>query len=355
MRSFLVTLLSLFLIACVEYEAPPEVQIEQPADGIYRTGDPITLLFSEPVRRGTFGIRVWQGERDIELDLLATSPLLHTCGLSESPCGDATLAMADDRMSATILLDSEGLGQPDVPLALEVVAGLTNDLGSDRIAPAWFDFQFKPNDADIPDPVEPIEFEDGVYMIVAVIDEPLPTVISLMSHFIATEDGRIAMVGAEADELGDAPRNTKDPEQLEIDVSDQGFAVFAEGTIRENEDGRFIATDPFPIRVTLGPIVVDLTGVRFNGFLLPGEDGHENIEGTLSFETLILDTGVGDPFEYEASSTTFCANFVPPELVPEGTPEICGDQCGGAVGGTCLPPEGFPLNGICDEGSGESE
>lgn len=345
------------LAACVEYDAPTEVTLDQPADGIYRVGDTLTLRFSQAIDAATLGIRVWPGERDIEGALLAYDPSQAVCTPGASECGTTTLVVAPDRLTATVDLDPEGLGQADVPLSLEVVPGLVGATGADRVAAAFFDFQFKPSDEDL-DPTEPFEFQSGAYMIVATVEQPLPTVISIMGDFLVTEDGRLAMAGAEADEIGEAPRNTKNPEELQIDASEQGFTVYATGNVRGADGETFVTTDPFDITITIGPITILLEGVRMNGIMEPLEGSeHDSIAGTLSYQRVVLSGALSH--EYEAGSVSFCANYIPPELVPEGTPEVCGDLCGAVVEGTCMPAGDFPSNGVCDpdeepEG-GESE
>ena len=347
-RPILLVLFATLSFGCT-YEPPPDVVLEQTEDGVFRVGDSLILAFSAPVDPTTLAIRIHSGDRDIEgLLTHLDEPLMATCHPADSPCGEDTeLVMSDDRLSASVTLHPDTLGQPDVPLTLEVLTGLTGDSGIATGTEYWFDFQFKPTEEDLVNSTEPIEFENGVYIIGAQVDQPLPVIVTLLTDFVVLPDGRMAMVGAEGDEIGDAPKNTMNPDELVVDESDQGFAVFATGRIRVSEGERFVESEPFEIKVIIGPVTATLEGVRMNGIMVADENGGvDRIEGTLSYTAITMQTGTGDPFLYDADSTTFIALYVPEEKIPEGTPQVCGDTCG-AVTGVCDQPESFPGDDIC--------
>ena len=348
--ALITALLTVLWTGCT-YEPPPEVSLVQVQDGVFRLGEDIVMEFSVPVDPETLGIRIFPGDVDIEGLLIHTdSPHLDTCRPGDSPCPRNTVfTIAEDRLSATLTLDPEDLGQADVPLALEILEGLKGDNGVTTGTSYWFHFQFKPTDQTLEDSTEDVEFVDGVYLIFGTVDEPLPVILQLMSEFIVLPDGRVAMAGAESDNLEGYPRNTTDPAGLYIDDTDQGFVVFAYAEMRSVNNERFVTSEPFAIFLVIGPVEVELFGVVMTGIIVTDETtGHDRIEGTLSYDGITMSTGGGPTFDYEANSTTFVADYVPPELVPEGTPRVCGDNCGAVVAGTCLPPEGFPREDFCE-------
>jgi len=320
-----------------------------PAEGTFYVGDPLQLSFDRPIERDSLVIRVWPGARDVEREMLSDSvPLLEHCTHTSSPCGATALVVHDDRLGATIEFDRETLGKPDVPFILEVLPGVKGDNGAETGRSVWFDFQFKP----LPEaPEEAIPFDAGYYIIVAKTDQP-PATMSLVTDVMVLADGRVALAGGEADEIGDAPKNTTDPTKLRMDDSPLGYAVFALGRIRLSEEGeRFLETDPFAISVTQGPVRVLLEGTRITcKVVVNPETGHDRLDGTLSWEKITLFAGTTDPleYEYEAGGTTIdAADYVSPDLVPEGAPSVCGDLCG-VVTAQCEPPEGFPGEDFCE-------
>ena len=113
---------------------------------------------------------------------------------------------------------------------------------------------------------------------------------------------------------------------------------------REEEE-RFVTTHPFTIHVTQGPLGIDLAGVRICGKVFT-QEGHDHMEGTLSFESATLFSGETE-FEYDGGTTTFIGRYAPEEVVPEGAPDICNDICGAVVLGQCDPPNGFPPDEFC--------
>lgn len=353
-------LLSLFLWAvasgCVlteDYNPPPEAKLRSPETGTFFVGDSLVLEFSKPINPDTLVVQVWPGELDLENELIADAPLLANCTTASSPCGTATFTLSEDRMEATLTLDPAGLGQADVPYALEVTDALRGEDGVKRGVPAWFNFQFKPARPDVSNngtnngTGEPIEFEDGVYIVVGTIMDPLPATLNLVTDMQVLSDGRLAFSGAEGDEIEGAAKNTANPEELTIDAGPEGFAILGYGTIVLSDSGeRFLESEPLLVELKLGPIIVALTDLRLTGKVFLNEaTGHDKIEGTISFASVVV-TINDNPTEYEAGSTTFVADWVAPELVPEGTPMVCGEVCG-VVTGVCNPPADFPAEEFC--------
>lgn len=331
--------------AC-DYVEPPQPALDRPETGTFFVGDSLHLSFSSAIEASSLSITVWPDLRDIENELPDTAvPLLEGCTAATSPCDTTALTVDADGLGASLSFDPENLGRPDVPLILEVEPGLTSKNGAHTSTSRFFDFQFKPVrvvDADV-------EFTEGCWIIVAVIEEPVPNIITLIAHMKKGPAGRIAVAGAEGDEKPGKPKNTKDPEELMVDAGEKGFAVFVYGTLtKTDDDERFFETDPFVLELRLGPIVVKVLDTRFTGKLVTdAETGDDRIEGTLSFSSINLDSGNGNPYDFPAGGTTFEAIYAPPDICPAGRPDVCGDLCG-AVQVQCDPPLDFPGEGFCE-------
>lgn len=345
-------LLALALGGCAEYDAPPNVELVPPPTGTFYVGDPIRLSFSQPIDGSTLAVRIWPDERNIEYELIAETPALDRCTPGGSECGSNGLELDDDRLGATLWLDSETLGRPDVPQILEVMPGLVGDNGARVNRALQFDFQFKPLEVD----AEPVAFQAGGYTIVAILEEPLPAIINLIADMERGPGNQVAALACEGDPLPGMPENTGVPEELEVDRTEQGYVIFAYATLREAEDGtRFYESDPFDINLTFGPIRALVAGTRLTGKITEDDDGHDRIDGTMSFDSLSIDVGGSAQYDYPPGTTTFVAQWVEDERMPEGAPRICGDQCG-AVTTQCFPDPAFPGAGYCGtpvEGSGD--
>jgi len=335
-------LFALAFAACA-YDPPPEASIDIPPDGAFLVGDPLTLRFSEPIDPATLAIRVWPSTRDLEGEIPADeSPLLDTCRLADAPCGDADLILAEDGTSAEVVLARSTLGAPGLPLILEVTRDLADLGGAARGIPEYFDVQFsprrEPNTA-------PVEFDDGVYIIVAEIDDPLPAVITLVTDIKVIPDGSLALAAAEGDEIGDAPKNTRDPAELEVDSTENGFALFAWGFVQQKDGARYIDTDPIEVYLSLGVVLV-IHDIRITGTIVHDDElDSDRIDGTVSFSGITLNPGDGEA-DSPAGNKSFTADRAPDALVPAGTPRVCGNLCG-AVSGQCEPPFDFPGVGMC--------
>ena len=327
-----------------EYDAPPAVDLNLPSTGTFFVGDTLELTFSEEIKPNSLKIRVWSGERTLDQDLVNTTPLLDKCSVDKGCSSDVEFTLNDDGKSATIVLPSDGLGQPDVPLVLEILEGLEDQGGTATGTALWYDFQFKPDGTGPSE--DPIEFEDGIYILVGQISDPLPATLRIFLDMKVQETGEIAMVGAEANVIGTAPVNTNNPDELHIDETDTGFVIHQTGWVRLNNDERFMETDPTPVTIKIGPLSIILADVRITGKIEPHTDGHDIIRGTLSFSGVTLDSGNG-PLEYDGGNCTVTAEYVEREEVQGGMPALCTDLCGG-VPSQCDPPAGFPDASFCE-------
>lgn len=332
-------------VSCEEYDPPPEANLIQPEGGAYSEGDTIEIEFTEPVVEESLRFQVWPNERDPENEIVdGTKPLVDECGADET-CGDLTIELVDGGSKAHLILEGE-LGTPGRPLLIELLPGLRDAAGNDTGVASTWDIQFK---AATGVNTEPVEFDDGTYILVAQVNEPIPTVLTLMSHLKVLEDGRFALAGAEGDEINGDAKNTRNPENLVVDETSQGWVAHAVGYVTLAEDGkRLMETDPFDLVLPVGHLVVELEQVRVFADIVKNPDtGKDRLDGTLAFESLTLRNG-DQSNNQPGGSTALIADFVPPEIEPEGIPKLCENLCGIVVEGYCEPPEDFPEPAFCE-------
>ena len=331
------------------YNSPPVIELVPSDEGGYKVGDDLVLSFSEPVQTDSLSVRIWYAKRDIEGELDVTrEPLLDLCGGVEGDCDGAELKVADDRLSATLVLPEEGLGEPDVPMTLEVLSGLLDDAGHPTGISSFFDFQFLPS---FEATGNTVSFNEGFFVIGASINEPIQGVnLKLIGEIIADDSGRIAIAMGDADPIGDAPKNTMDPSTLEMDKTDQGYGVHAMGALVEVENGdRFLETEKFAVNIRIDNLQIVLQGLMLSAKIVDMGDEGELLDGTLTYQNLDLINKVDDKLihSYEGGNpVTFQGRSIPSELVPEGAPTVCDEPCGGLTA-QCEPPEEFPEEGMC--------
>lgn len=330
-----------------EYNAPPEVSLELQADGTIPSGEPISMLFSEPIEAGSLALRLLPAERDIEKELVpGVEPVLGRCDVASSPCEGAALAVADDGMSATLTLP-DGLAPLGSPLVLEVAAGLSDRDGAAWTIPVLRDFQISPSGGGNG---EPVAFEPGHYVLLAETTQPIPAVIRIIADIKVLEDGTFRLAGGKGKPLDGKPRNTINPDEFTLDTGEEGFGVFVSGQMTSQDGQRFLETEPFEVDLVVLGIPLEMTGLQLTGTASKDPDtGMDALDGTLSFEKLLIYFGA-TPTEFgrdQVPPVPFVARRIPDEKVSEGAPEVCADDPCGAVTAQCAPPEGFPGDGIC--------
>lgn len=331
---------------CTEYDPPPSATLQQPEGGAFAEGDSVILLFSEPVDADTLKIRIWPNHRDIENEIVeGTEPLVAECG-ADDECGELVTDLVSGKQELRMSLGEE-LGKPGQPLIVELLPGLKDPEGNDTAASSFWDIQFR-SGAGLN--TEPVEFDNGIYILLAQVEKPLPAVLTLMSDLRVLPDGRFVLAGAEGDEINGAPRNTQDPENLVVDETNQGFTVYATGFVTLDDDGkRLLETDAFDLTLPIGPLEVSMRDVRVFAEIVKNNDtGKDRLEGTLSFSEITLINGDNENTQ-PGGSTALVADYVEPELAPEGLPDVCGDLCGLVELGLCAPPEDFPDPDFCAE------
>jgi len=335
------------LSGCAAYDSPPETSLLQPEGGAFTQGETVTLEFSEPVTEASVGIRLWPNARDIENEIEAgTEPIVELCDAGAT-CGELSVALAGDRRSLALTFDGE-LGEPGRPYIIELLSGVSDDAGNTTGSSQFWDMQFA---AGCRVNAEPIEFDDGVYIVLAQVDDPIPAVLTLISDLRVSADGDFALAGAEGDEINGAPKNTRDPENLVVDETDQGYTAYTTGCVTLTEDGkRLLESEPFDVVLPVGPLEVHMSDVRMFAEIVKNPDtGADQLDGTLAFEALTLVNGA-NMSEQPGGSTALIADRVPEDRIPAGHPVVCGDLCGAVIDGLCEPPEGFPDQTHCADG-----
>jgi len=320
---------------------------------VYTSGDVVELRFSEPIAPETLAIRLWAGPRDIEGEVVTNvAPLLETCHVLGSGCNGAAFSMsADDLTRAELTLPPDGLGKPNTPLILEVLTGLADQDGNTTGRSTFIGLQFVPAQSSASG--GDVAFDDGNYIFVATLDQPIPgMVISLLMDIVVTPNGVMALAGADADAVEGAPENTTEPSELYVDVSERGFAFFTTGAVSSHDDARFFETEPVDLFISLGPLQLTVANMVMTGTVVAGDSASgDGLEGTMSWTEITLNAG-GNVTRYAPASTGFVGKYVAPEFVPPGGPSLCGKLCGD-VPAQCEPPKNFPPNEICNQGVSE--
>ncbi len=335
------TLFSVFFFSCQVYDAPPEPSVSFPEGGAYLEGEGIEIVFSEVIDSSTLQLRLWDVERNVENEIPQNAkPTIKKCLLKK--CDTSKLILKKN--IATLALNEE-LSKGGKSYVLEVQSGLSDKEGNTTAINYFFDLQFRNAPMQKSDPVE---FDNGVYILLAQVDDPIPAVLTLISDIIVLEDGTFALVGAEGDEINGDPKNTRNPENLIVDTTTQGYTVYATGKITSIGGKRTLESDTFNVTIPVGPLDVEMEGVRIFADILKNVDtGKDQIEGSLSFEKVTIING-DRRNEQGGGTTALIADFVPKELVPTGNPTLCDNNLCGEVTGKCDPPSNFPPSQICE-------
>lgn len=336
------------------YDPPPVVDLPLPSAGLFELGMPLVLTFTEPIRPETLTVRVWPSrpeDKDVEDEFRpGVSPVVLDCNAT-SECTNAELKVLADRQTAELLLMDPKFGEAKFPWVLEVLPGIQDDAGRKTRAPYWFDFQFSPTipSVDGTDGGEPVfvDWSDGLYLLHAQIEEPFKVPLNMALDILAKPNGAFMMGGVKLTATDDAPKNTTNLEELVVDTTDQGFGVFAPGTVTQDGDQRFLATDPFDVNIAISSIKIQLSGMRLTGAVVPHPDtGEDRVEGTLTFAALTLDFGTGEPVVYDGDNTDFFMEKIADSDVPQGAGQLCGEPCG-AVTYQCDLPADFSQDEFC--------
>lgn len=337
----------LALSACQEYDAPPEVSIVAAEGGGYVPGTMLALKFSERIDADSLLIKIWPNslnqEQEFEPEI---KPLVDGCTVSS--CGsDVSIELGQDERTLWMDFNQETLGKAGSAFLIEVQPGLKDKSGNDTGAVQRFSVSFKLDDNGRTN-TEPVPFDQGTYVLVGEITKPLPATLNLVADVKVLEDGRFTLVGAEGEHIEGAPKNTANPDELTINTTKTGFAVFIPSGFVFYRDGeRLLETDPVDVAVPLGFLDVTLKDVRLTGKIVKNpETNKDRIESTLTFSQVTIKQGARIT-EYEAGATAFEGDWVEPARAPEGHPKICSDFCG-ILTRSCEPPSPWPPEDFCD-------
>ena len=329
---------------CEEYDPPPEPRLERSGTGAYATGEPLPLNFSHAIDTDTLELTLWPSSRGTRrVPVEDVEPLVGPCNGGQNDCDDLVVDLADDRSSAGLTV-SDTYGGIGANFVLEVGAGLTDDHGNTTGVPRLFSVRFR--GATDPDPDANIEFDDGIYIFGGSVNEPMYAVLTLVSHVRVLPDGRFALAGAKGEVDEDEVEDTsRDPNHIEVDTADDGWALFASGVVIEDSEGRrHLETEVFDVNIpVLGDLQLEMKEVRLFAEIIKDDDGNDFIDGTLTYETIVLGTT-----ELDGGTTSLLGDYVASELEPDGSPEICDEPCG-AIEGICEPPEDFPDPAFCED------
>ena len=333
--------------ACEVYDPPPRIEIEAPEGGGYLPGQQIRLRFSERIEPDSLSLKVWPNELNEEKEFNPeVQPLISTCTISS--CGSSLeLAMGQDGRTLWMTFDPMTLGRPGSSLILDVQPGLSDEQGKTTGVARRFAISFRsPKDGRVN--TEPVPFDQGTYVLVGEIDQPIPATLNLIADIRVTESGLFALAGAEGEHIPPAPKNTANPDELFVNTGTTGFPVFIpSGFVLYRDGERLLETDPVNIKVPLGFLDVTLEGVRLNGRIFKNPmTQRDRIETVLSFEKLFIQRGARVT-EYAGGSAPMAGDWVDPSRKPEGHPLICGDPCG-LLADRCELPSPWPPEGFCE-------
>ncbi len=352
----ILALSSLLICSCDTfiYNPPPESKLERPERGSFVSTEPVTLTFSEAVEVESFAFRVWEPVLDVE-GLLPddATPIVDTCTLN-SNCGEdveveSTTNTDGGITSVHITLSPTNVARPGATVLIEVLPGLSDAEGNTTGKSIFYNVQFRAPEGRFN--ADPVEFQNGTYIFSAVINEPVPAVLTLISDVIVMPDGRFFTAGGEGDEINGAPKETTNPNDLIVDPTEQGWSAHIAGFVTLTEDGdRILETDPVDLFLPTDPFFVNLNQVRLDGKIVKDDEGNDFLQGSLSFESLFLRIGNIDAnrIEYGGGSEDMVGIYVKPGEEPENHPFVCGDQCG-AIVGECNPPDDFPDSDVCED------
>jgi len=338
------------LLACDEYDPPPEAKLIQPTVGFWTSVTPLEVRFTEAIDPASLVITIWPSEVDIEGNFRPdVRPVIESCSLATSPCSGLLLTLNDTATAATLTQNEVFAEREGTPMTMEIHAGLKDSQGRTRKVSTFYDFQINPQCGN--QPVD-IELDTGFISLAADL-QVLPIWLQMFLDFaIDKNTGRFTVAGTFARVKTGEANNQNDPSLMLADISDVGWAVTFTGCLVKQPDGTyFLQSDPFDVSITvLNVIPVTLTGFQVQGTIRPGgaDDGRDFASGTLSTSG----GSFGDPPSPVQPITTAWDGFsLAEDEIVAGLPRVCEDNpCAelNAAGGDCQIPAGFDPGPVCN-------
>jgi len=385
----LLAALGAFAAGC-DYDPPPDVVTFACENNLCVSGEPIVLIFSEPVRPESIALEIWPGGRDSydreERRLPSVEPIVPRCAWNASPCGadeGVRLVLDEARTTLSISVSPGALGPFYQPLVLELKGTLADDAGRTLDVTRAFDFQMVPGTTPPPQdtvggddaatgadattagdtttatdaaPAEPLGVKEGPLLFFASLAVPSPP-IDLPQQFFADvqvdqETGAFAMVLTDADPKDGADLNTNDPTELDLDLGEEGFVFLVEGTIRRHEGAVVFESEPFTLQLKIGTITFALRNATMRGTIsVDGTSGLTRWDGTMAVSEVMIKVGSAPENLYPAQQDNFALVELRPSEVPDDLPRVCDeDPCVDLQGPQCdVPVTGWPPTTVCPD------
>lgn len=337
-------LLALVTAACT-YNPPPDVSLGGPDDRRYAVGEPIPIVFSEPVEAASFELAVWPNEKaayDAEgRRLPGIEALLASCTVATSPCGvgaDVGLTLDATRTGATLEVPPGAFGNPGRPLVMEIAGTLADADGRAVRVVRSLPFQIIETLGPVGDTTteagdvstEPFVVTEGPHLFFS--DIATPVGFSLAQQFytdlqVDEATGDWVAVLTDADPITGANKNTTDPAELFLDTGDQGFVFTAHGKLTRDAQGLVFKSEPFTLELTIVSITFALRETVIQGRIsVDDETGLSSWDGQMSIEELYYKTPSLEKVYTEADGlepASFQIFQLKPEQVPDGMPRVC--------------------------------
>jgi len=362
-------LLALVAASCT-YNPPPDVSLGGPSDRRYAVGQPIPIVFTEPVEAASLELAVWPNENtayDGEGRRLPdVTPMLASCTVATSPCGegaDVVLTLDEARTGATLDVPPGAFGNPGRPLVMEIRGTLADADGRKLNVVRALPFQIIEPIVPIDDTIdeaggetevstEPIVIHEGPHLYFS--DIATPVGFSLAQQFfcdvqVDEATGQWIALLTDADPITGADKNTTDPAELFLDKGEQGFIFTAHGKLTRDDKGLVFKSEPFTLELTIVSITFALRDAVIQGRVtVDTETGLSSWDGQMSIESLYYKTPSLEKVYTEADGlepAAFQIFELKPEQVPEGMPRVCdaapcpaGIQQCNLVEGVAWPP-----------------
>lgn len=340
-----------FPSSCDTYDPPPEAALLVPEGGKWFPGDPLVLTFSEPVDPETLVLDLWPTDLDLEGELVpVAAAVVEGCTPAATPCGEVSLALADDRRSASLDLGAAFDERQGLPHFVRVHPGLADDAGRVRRVETRLSFQVFPDPA-----AAAVEapLETGVFAMYVDLSESVAGVYLRMFLDVGVDPatGETWIAGTVAGKVDGRPNTTQEPADFYAKLNPEGWTVFMSGTLTETAGGKlFLQTDPQDLDVLiLGVIPLEMTDLQLDGTLTLGDGAglRDSFEGTMTASGVLLD---GELLPSGALVAPWFAAGLHAGELPEGLPRLCDeDPCAAltAGGGDCQLPAPWTPGPVC--------